>query len=66
MMDYMSKGAKPQPLLDRARARLEIQAALKGEQNANDMLPFLAEAGTFGHEIRKSSRHSQSGSQRNS
>lgn len=50
MMDYMSKGAKPQPLLDRARARLEIQAALKGEQNANDMLPFLAEAGTFGHE----------------
>lgn len=50
MMDYMSKGGKPQPLIDRVRARLEIQAALKGEQNANDMLPFLAEAGTFGHE----------------
>ena len=52
MMDYMGKGfGKNIPdMLSRARQRLEIQAALNGEPDANDMLPFLAEAGTFAHQ----------------
>lgn len=37
-------------VLERVRARLEIHAALKGLPNANDMLPFIAEVATFGHE----------------
>jgi len=37
-------------VLERVRARLEVHAALKGLPNANDMLPFIAEVATFGHE----------------
>lgn len=37
-------------VLERVRARLEIHAALKGLPDANNMLPYIAEVATFGHE----------------
>ncbi len=37
-------------VLERVRARLEIHAALKGMPDANNMLPYIAEVATFGHE----------------
>lgn len=47
--EHMKGGEPPVAYMARMRERLETEAALRGEPDANSMLPFLAEAFTPGH-----------------
>lgn len=48
-MTYLENGYDAPKLWARTRDRVDLLAALKGEANGNDMLPFIAEVSTIGH-----------------
>lgn len=47
--EHLKGGESPVPYMARMRERIDVEAALRGEPDANSMLPFLSEAFTPGH-----------------